>query len=194
MANLESVGIRFSETMPGWLGAGEKDPRQGEVAGRSTAAAIRFDAGIHIQSLGRFLRDPDHAAQLTGTVSYAALGEKRPIRDGKFNLFAVEREAGMQTQYENYIARLEAGESLEPPWHTTKAVMQMDGKDRLVSGILSRVGARQAGLGDDFEILVAYPNYALIQEVDGQRRAVGCFITGTCWRTSTRHSRWRSPM
>jgi hypothetical protein len=70
MANLESTGIRFSETMSGWLGAGEKDPRQGEVAGRSSAAAIRFDVWIHIQSLDRFLRDPTHAAQLTGTVLY----------------------------------------------------------------------------------------------------------------------------
>ncbi len=81
-------------------------------------------------------------------------------------------ETARETQYENYMARLRTGERLEPPWHTTKAVMEMDGKDRLVSRMLSSAGARLAGLEDGFEILVAYPNYALLAEVNGKRRGI----------------------
>jgi len=99
MSALDGTGLRFRETMAGHLGIGETDPKRGEARGRADGAALRLDAAIEIGSLGRFLRDPDHAAALSGTVSFGPLGEGLPLQDGAFNLFTADPAGGRRMTY-----------------------------------------------------------------------------------------------
>src|SRR5512146_151559 len=95
-SQLDGVGLQFSESMSGFLGVDESDPRKGAETGRSLGTSLRFDVQISIADLGRFLRLPDHAAALSGTVSFAPLGGTFAIRDGEFNLFVIEARTGMR--------------------------------------------------------------------------------------------------
>ena len=94
MASLEGIALELRESMSGYLGVGESDPRVGVERGREQNTRIRFDVDIRIDDLARFLRLPEHAAQLAGTVTLAPLGGVLPIRDGVFNLFSVDPASG----------------------------------------------------------------------------------------------------
>ncbi len=78
--------------------------------------------------------------------------------------------AAREAQYLNYLGRLAPGQIVEPPWDTTKAVMDLAGKDRLVNGLLTALARRIPHLRDcGFEILIAYPNFGVL---DSSGRAV----------------------
>ena len=71
-------------------------------------------------------------------------------------------ETARETQYVNYIRRHAHDATLEPPWHTTKVFIDTHGKDRLESGFLTAVAHRLPNLArQNFEILMAYPNYGI---------------------------------
>ncbi|MHB1024378.1 MAG: DUF362 domain-containing protein [Desulfobacteria bacterium] len=95
-SSFDGIGLQFQETMAGFLGVGEADPRQGAVLGRSRNTPLRFDVQIHIRDLGRFLRVPEHDAELLGTVTFVPLGGTFPIREGRFNLFTVDPQTGVR--------------------------------------------------------------------------------------------------
>ena len=69
MGNLSGVGLTFKETMSGYLGQGQSDPRQGADLGRRENAELRFDVTITIEDLEQFLKVGDHQARLDGTVT-----------------------------------------------------------------------------------------------------------------------------
>ncbi len=98
------------------------------------------------------------------------------------HLWSAAREA----QYLNYLGRLAPDRALEAPWDTTKVVMDMAGKDRLVSGLATTLARRIPHLRDrGFEILTAYPNFGVL---DGRRAVVfhhGHFIEPACRYFST---------
>ena len=96
MGTLDGVGLTFEESMSGYLGVGETEPRVGAERGRREKTPIRFDVRIRIDDLARFIDDPEHRADLTGTVTFAPLGGTFPLRDGWFNLFSVEAGTGLR--------------------------------------------------------------------------------------------------
>lgn len=70
--------------------------------------------------------------------------------------------AAREAQYLNYLGRLVPGQAIEAPWDTTKVVMDVAGKDRLVNGLLTALARRIPHLRDGgFEILTAYPNFGV---------------------------------
>jgi len=78
--------------------------------------------------------------------------------------------AAREAQYVNYLGRLAPGEPVAAPWDTTKVVMDLAGKDRLVHGLLTAAARRIPHLGErGFEILAAYPNFGVM---DASNRAV----------------------
>lgn len=80
-------------------------------------------------------------------------------------------EIARETQYLNYMRRVERITELAPPWHTTKVFMDMQGRDRLVNRFLTAVVHRFPDLKErNLEILAAYPNFGLLEE--GGRRSV----------------------
>jgi len=96
MGTLDGVGLTFEESMSGFLGIGEAEPRLGAERGRRENTPIRFDVHINVDDLARFIDDPEHRADLTGTVTFAPLGGTFPLRDGWFNLFSVEAGTGLR--------------------------------------------------------------------------------------------------
>ena len=82
----EKVGLRFSETMSGYLAEGVVDFEEGEKKGREQGNSLSFDAVIEIESVSDFIKLSGQVAKLSGTVSYKPLGENLPIRDGVFSV------------------------------------------------------------------------------------------------------------
>ena len=94
--SLDGLVLRFRETMGGHVGIDERDPLAGSERGERGNTPLQFDVEIRIEDLGRFLRVADHAAQLSGTVTFEPLGGRLPIRDGVFNLFTVDPRTGIR--------------------------------------------------------------------------------------------------
>jgi len=94
--SLDGLLLRFRETMGGHVGIDEREPLAGSARGKRENTSLSFDVEIRIDDLGRFLRVADHAAQLSGTVTFEPLGGRLPIRDGVFNLFTVDPRTGIR--------------------------------------------------------------------------------------------------
>ena len=94
--SLDGLVLRFQETMGGHVGIDEPEPLAGSMRGIRENTPLRFEVEIRIDDLGRFLRVADHAAQLSGTVTFEPLGGRLPIRDGAFNLFSVDPGTGIR--------------------------------------------------------------------------------------------------
>jgi uncharacterized protein (DUF362 family) len=77
---LQGVGLSFHE----------------EMAGAAGGRPLSFDVTIRIADLGRFFEDPEHRAELTGTVTCPELGGAVPVRDGSFQLFVVDARSGVR--------------------------------------------------------------------------------------------------
>ena len=77
---LEGVGLVFREAMAGVVGD----------------RPLSFDVTIRIADLKRFFDDPEHRAELTGTVTCPELGSAIPIREGGFQLFVVDARSGVR--------------------------------------------------------------------------------------------------
>ncbi len=90
----EKVGLRFSETMSGYLAEGVVDFEEGEEKGREQGNALSFDAVIEIESVSDFVKLSGQEAKLSGTISYKSLGQNLPIRDGVFTLFKPDPASG----------------------------------------------------------------------------------------------------
>ena len=91
---LHGLRLRFREEMTGFVALGESDPVAGAALGRASGTRLSFDVSITVADLAAFLRRPDHAATLEGTVTFAPLGGSFAIRDGHLGLFVVGRATG----------------------------------------------------------------------------------------------------
>ncbi len=91
---LDCVGFSFTESMSGCIVPGETDPRRALTACRCPDNAVTFDVRVGIGDLGRFVRDPQHRAGLTGTISLACPTCTLEIRDGRLELFSVNPRTG----------------------------------------------------------------------------------------------------
>jgi len=87
MGTRDKVGLRFVEEMSGYLTEGEADFERGEKSGKERNTPCGFEVTIHIDEVEDFTKLSGRKAQLTGTVSYPALGKNLPIRDGVFGLY-----------------------------------------------------------------------------------------------------------
>jgi cholesterol oxidase len=81
-----AYALRFTEALSGYMAAA-KDHRAGYRAGRAAGASVRYRATARIDDLESFLRDPQHAAGMTGMVDAAGLGRGMPIEEGRIELF-----------------------------------------------------------------------------------------------------------
>ena len=85
--NAEKVGLRFSETMSGYVAEGVQDFEEGERKGQLQGTPLSFDAAIKIESVSDFIKLSGQEAKMSGRVSYKPLGEGLPIQEGVFALF-----------------------------------------------------------------------------------------------------------
>ncbi len=90
----KKVGLRFTETMSGFLAEGVGDYEEGERVGERQNNDLSFEVTIHIEDVEEFCKLSDRTARLEGTVSYKPLGQNLPIRNGEFSLFRPDVETG----------------------------------------------------------------------------------------------------
>ena len=90
----EKVGLRFSETMSGYLAEGVADFEEGEKKGQEQDNPLSFDVAIEIESVSDFIKLSGQEAKMSGTISYKPLGQNLPIRDGVFTLFKPDPASG----------------------------------------------------------------------------------------------------
>jgi uncharacterized protein (DUF362 family) len=90
----KKVGLRFTETMSGYLAEGVGDYEEGERVGERQKNDLSFEVTIHIEDLEAFCKLSGRKAGLEGTISYKPLGQKLAIRDGEFTLFRPDGETG----------------------------------------------------------------------------------------------------
>ncbi len=94
MATQESIGLTLKESLTGFVAMGCVEPAAGHEQGEQAGTALTMTVEISIESVARFIRDPDHVASLTGTVDYGPTGGVRPIDSGTFNVFVVDPTTG----------------------------------------------------------------------------------------------------
>lgn len=82
----DAVSLTFQESMAGRL----------QPTGRPQSELASFEVDVQISSLGAFLSDPNHAARLSGTVTYPPLGTRLRIEGGRFHLFSPDGASGMR--------------------------------------------------------------------------------------------------
>jgi len=78
--------LRFTEVLSGYMAVAE-DYEAGYRAGRAAGSRVRYRATARIYDLESFLRDPQHAAEMTGVVDVAGLGRAMLIEAGRIELF-----------------------------------------------------------------------------------------------------------
>jgi len=120
LSHLDGLEFRFKEAMSGYLGVGQSDPQRAFEQGRSEKTPLRFDVQIRIVDLGRFLRLPEHGAELAGTVTFDLLGGTFAIQNGRFNLFTVDETTGVRQMV--YEFRFTAADGATYYLHGTKSI------------------------------------------------------------------------
>ncbi len=81
------TSLSFTEEMTGFFAFGEVDPVAGEQVGRERGQRLMFHLTITVNDVDTFVTRADHRAHARGWVGAGALGGRRDVRDGAFNLF-----------------------------------------------------------------------------------------------------------
>jgi uncharacterized protein (DUF362 family) len=108
MSDLTGLGFEFEESLSGYIGVGQTDYSEGSAQGENSDTLLTFEVKISISDMQRFLNISDHAAELTGNVTFESLGGTFPIQDGIFNLFTVHPATGTREMI--YSFRFTAGD------------------------------------------------------------------------------------
>lgn len=87
---MTTAGIAFRETMIGRLTFGETDPERGFASPAAMPTALH--AGIEIDDIRAFVRDPDHMGRIAGEVELHRRGGRLPASRGVIGLFTPARD------------------------------------------------------------------------------------------------------
>ena len=90
----EKVGLRFSETMSGYLAQGVEDFEEGAKKGQEQDNTLSFDVKIEVECVSDFIKLSGQEAKMSGTLSYKMLGQNLPIQEGVFTLFKPDVASG----------------------------------------------------------------------------------------------------
>jgi hypothetical protein len=82
----KAAGLRFSESLRGYLAEGE-DCWSGYETGRTAANSARFWVTVRIPDLKSFIADPEHIAPMTGRVGLSGLGSSMATEGACLHLF-----------------------------------------------------------------------------------------------------------
>lgn len=85
--------LEFTEEMKGFFAFGEADYQGGFDRGRTAGWAVMFHLTISTEDTYAFIADPTHVGGAVGYVDSDALGGRRPVERGVFNLFVAAGES-----------------------------------------------------------------------------------------------------
>jgi cholesterol oxidase len=101
-ASERPADLEFTEKMRGFVSFGEDDYDKGFRAGKKRKTACMFHVTVYMEDIERFIADPDHQGTITGYVDCDALGGKREVQQGWFNLFVDADEDGEERKLMKY--------------------------------------------------------------------------------------------
>ena len=82
-----AIAVAFTEEMKGFVDFEETDYEQAHRAGEAADRRLMFHLTITADDVERFVEDRRHEATVAGWVDCDALGGRRPVEGGHFNLF-----------------------------------------------------------------------------------------------------------
>ena len=88
----QASAVEFTEELKGFVTVGEAAYHEGFQRGRDSGGDARVHVTVTVDDVDRFIADPTREATVTGWVEGEALGGRRPVERGIFNLFADEAE------------------------------------------------------------------------------------------------------
>jgi choline dehydrogenase-like flavoprotein len=93
----KEIGIEFTETMRGFCSTEVTDDYQRAFKqGQHSGSPFEFTVTVVADHLDRMLADPNHEAQLSGSVTAPALSpQPLSVRDGRFHLFVKDPDRPM---------------------------------------------------------------------------------------------------
>lgn len=83
----QNPGITFKETMTGGFSLSATDPATGRDQGKLAGTELAMHAEVVIADMAKFIAEPDHPGQLSGTIDFKPLGMGIVAKTGIFNLF-----------------------------------------------------------------------------------------------------------
>ncbi len=104
------AGIKFSETLTGFFLEDTSDFKRGYEVGKKRGNRIEIRVTNSAEDLDGFINDPSHQAKLEGVIDYGNQGKNLPTRNGVFNLFKLDQEAGMRKLIYSFEFSSESGE------------------------------------------------------------------------------------
>ena len=84
---MSTLTLTFKEAMSGHFALGAVNPAEGADMGRRNDTTLTMHAQVTIHDIDRFVTDPEHTGELTGSIDFAPLGMGIPASVGVFNLF-----------------------------------------------------------------------------------------------------------
>jgi len=195
-------GIRFNETMEGGFVLGETDPETGAKKGQATGEHLALHGTIAVDDIDRFIADPNHLAELSGTIDFTPWGEGIPADSGVFNLFKPTDNSALKLMvYEMaithrgkpyYLAgrKTVRDDSILELWpQTTTLYTQLhEGEDKsglvVGSGVLTIGVKRLIKLVSTFEATDANSPAAKTEAIS----KFGKFFLGELWDSYVRHA------
>ena len=144
----KKVGLRFTETMAGYLAEGVGDYEEGERVGQRQNNDLSFEVTIQIEDVEDFCKLSGRKARLEGVVSYRPLGQNLPIRDGEFSLFRADEETGKR--HMTYSFAFTGSDGSDYFLHGYKVIYHEPGQIDLLEDmtrLFTRIHMRQAADG-----------------------------------------------
>ena len=103
-------GIQFTERMTGYFAVDADSYEAGYDKGKQDDSELSFVLTVHSDNIDRMLKDPNHPAELMGSVQAPALsGDDLTVTDGLFNLFTEDSEDD-DIRYMKYNMKLKSEE------------------------------------------------------------------------------------
>lgn len=94
-----AAGLRFKEQLDGYFGPNLRNFKDGEDYGIRHENTVIFDVKVEIDSIDSFVGLSKHEAPFVGTFSLKSLAgdEKMGIKNGRYNLMAIDPKTGHRT-------------------------------------------------------------------------------------------------
>lgn len=92
-AGTQGVRIEFLETMAGFAAAAPNSYETGYESGEAQGQAMAIQVKVDVPDVDRFVAEPGHQGQLSGSLSYAPLGGECPVVQGWFGLLTDTADA-----------------------------------------------------------------------------------------------------
>jgi len=84
---IPNTRLEFKETMSGYFSLDETEYKNGEQEGKKKENTLAMHANVKISDMEKFINEPLHAAELSGTIDFPPLAMNIPATSGIFNLF-----------------------------------------------------------------------------------------------------------